>query len=275
MKTIEKAIRNKRDQKPKNFNKLLIEDPSGHKLFEKHTETKKSKFQDELIQLKESKNKKAHSAAFLVSGISLCLSLLFVIGMFEWKTSDDIVPIDLSTIVQHYDDLVEVPLTEQIQKPPVQAPAPVIIEVDNEEIIEQIEINLDIEMTEDTRITEVVYQENTSEILPDESVDEIFTIVEEQPSPVGGLKAFYEFVSENLNYPQRASRMGIEGRVFVEFVVERDGSLTDIKVAKGIGGGCDEEAIRVISKAPKWNAGKQRGRAVRVRMVMPIVFKLL
>lgn len=69
--------------------------------------------------------------------------------------------------------------------------------------------------------------------------------------------------------------MGIEGRVFVEFVVERDGSLTDIKVVKGIGGGCDDEAIRVISQAPKWNAGKQRGRSVRVRMVLPIIFKLL
>lgn len=76
-------------------------------------------------------------------------------------------------------------------------------------------------------------------------------------------------------YPHRAQRMGIEGWVFVEFVVERDGSLTDIKVVKGIGGGCDDEAIRVISQAPKWNAGKQRGRSVRVRMVMPIMFKLL
>ena len=69
--------------------------------------------------------------------------------------------------------------------------------------------------------------------------------------------------------------MGLEGRVFVEFVVEKDGSLTDVKIAKGIGGGCDEEAVRVISSAPRWNAGKQRGRPVRVRMVMPIMFKIL
>ena len=61
----------------------------------------------------------------------------------------------------------------------------------------------------------------------------------------------------------------------IEFVVEKDGSLTDIKVAKGIGGGCDDEAVRVISQAPKWNPGKQRGNAVRVRMVLPIIFKLL
>ncbi|MCK5371843.1 MAG: energy transducer TonB, partial [Cyclobacteriaceae bacterium] len=94
-------------------------------------------------------------------------------------------------------------------------------------------------------------------------------------SPVGGIKAFYDFVGANLRYPPRALRMGLEGRVFVEFVVEKDGSLTDIKVVKGIGGGCDDEAVRVISLAPKWNPGKQRGNAVRVRMVLPIMFKLL
>ncbi len=69
--------------------------------------------------------------------------------------------------------------------------------------------------------------------------------------------------------------MNLDGRVFIEFVVEKDGSLTDVKVVKGIGGGCDEEAVRVISQAPKWRPGKQRGRAVRVRMVMPIMFKLI
>jgi protein TonB len=89
------------------------------------------------------------------------------------------------------------------------------------------------------------------------------------------MKAFYDYVSKNLKYPPKAARMGIEGRVFVEFIVERDGSLTDINVAKGIGGGCDEEAVRVIAEAPNWSPGKQRGRAVRVRMIMPIVFKLL
>lgn len=129
-------------------------------------------------------------------------------------------------------------------------------------------------MTEDTRIEQVVVSQ-AKEAMPEEKVDEIFTIVEVQPGPVGGMKAFYEFVAKNLKYPSKARRMGIEGRVFVEFVVEKDGSLTDIKVAKGIGGGCDEEAIKVISEAPNWEPGKQRGRAVRVRMIMPIMFKLM
>lgn len=130
-------------------------------------------------------------------------------------------------------------------------------------------------MNEDTRIEAVVFIEDTQAGIPEEKVDEIFTIVEEQPSPDGGIKSFYEFVSKNLNYPAQARRMGMEGRVFVEFVVEKDGSLTDIKVVKGIGAGCNEEAVRVLSLAPNWNPGKQRGREVRVRMIMPIMFKLL
>ena len=194
--------------------------------------------------------------------------------MFEWKIKENGSIVDIELKSQSFDDLLEIPPTDQIQKPPEKVQAPVIIEVDDEEIIEEIEIDLDIEMTEDTRI-EAVIMEQALETMPDEKADEIFTIVEVQPTPVGGMKAFYSYVGDNLKYPNSAQRMGIEGRVFVEFVVERDGSLTDIKVAKGIGAGCDEEAIKVISQAPKWNSGKQRGRNVRVRMVMPIVFKLL
>ena len=68
---------------------------------------------------------------------------------------------------------------------------------------------------------------------------------------MGGFKAFYDYVGKNLHYPRKAKQLGIEGRVFVQFVVEKDGSLTDIQVIKGIGGGCDEETVRVIGEAPK------------------------
>ncbi|MCG8308650.1 MAG: energy transducer TonB [Cytophagales bacterium] len=195
--------------------------------------------------------------------------------MFEWRIQENGSEVDLELHPRNFEDLIEVPQTQQIQRPPVQVSIPKIIEVDDEEIIEEIEINLDIEMTEDTRIEEVVFKDLDNGSIPEEKADEIFTIVEEQPSPEGGIKAFYEYVSSNLEYPAKARRIGLEGRVFVEFVVEKDGSLTDVKAIKGIGGGCDEEAVRVISSAPKWNPGKQRGRAVRVRMIMPIMFKIL
>ena len=108
----------------------------------------------------------------------------------------------------------------------------------------------------------------------EEEVDEIFTIVEDQPTPPGGMGAFYKYVATNLRYPAQARRMGIEGKVFVQFVVDKDGTLTNVQAIKGIGAGCDEEAVRVIAKAKKWSPGKQRGRPVKVRMILPITFKL-
>ena len=110
---------------------------------------------------------------------------------------------------------------------------------------------------------------------PEEEVAEtIFTIVEDPASPVGGNEAFYRFIYDNIKYPTQARRMGIEGKVFVQFVVEKDGTLTDVQAVKGIGAGCDEEAVRVVKAHPKWNPGKQRGQPVKQRIIIPITFKL-
>ena len=83
-----------------------------------------------------------------------------------------------------------------------------------------------------------------------------------------------KFLQKNIVYPHQARRMGIEGRVFVEFVVGVDGGISQVKVLKGLGAGCDKEAMRVIQKSPKWIPGKQRGKSVRVRMVVPLKFSL-
>ncbi|MEQ8364978.1 MAG: energy transducer TonB [Cyclobacteriaceae bacterium] len=107
-----------------------------------------------------------------------------------------------------------------------------------------------------------------------EEKPEIFDVVEESAKPIGGVNAFYSYISDKMKYPAQARRMGTEGRVFVQFVINVDGSLTDIKVIKGIGAGCDEEAVRVLKAAPAWKPGKQRGVPVRQRMVIPITFKL-
>jgi protein TonB len=274
MKTIDKKARKKKGDTQGEFKTYLVEDPSGHNLLSEDVSSKRMSIFSDLIQVKKAKDKKSKSVSLLVSSISLCLSLLLVIGMFEWKSKENGSSVDIVVKSEGFDDLLEIPQTEQKPQPPPKVQAPVIREVPDEEIIEEIELDLDIEMTEETRIEEVIV-EQAKESMPEEKVDDIFTIVEVRPEPVGGIKAFYTYVGENLQYPARARRMYIEGRVFIEFVVERDGSLTDIKVAKGIGAGCDEEAVRVISQAPKWNPGKQRGRAVRVRMVMPIMFKLV
>ena len=273
MKTIDKKNLRKKGTSIKEVKRYMAEDPYRHHLLSKRSLNKKVSILSELIQLKISKVKKNRSVSHLISSISLFLSFLFVIGMFEWKIKDNGSSVDIEVKSQDFDDLLEIPQTVQIQKPPVKVQAPAIIEVNDEEIIEEIEINLDIEMTEDTRI-EAVIMEQVKVAMPEEKVDEIFTNVEVKPAPVGGIKAFYDYVGGNLQYPYKAKNMGIEGRVFVGFVVEKDGSLTDIKVAKGIGGGCDEEAVRVIRGAPKWKPGKQLGQSVKVRMILSITFRL-
>lgn len=139
---------------------------------------------------------------------------------------------------------------------------------DIEVIEEEIEINLDVEITEDAEIEKVVHEEAA-----EEEVDEIFFIVEEQPAPKGGMPAFYKYIGESIKYPMQAKQAKIQGKVFVEFVVDRDGSISNIKVVKGIGFGCDEEAARVLKESPKWRPGKQRGKPVRVRMTLPILFR--
>lgn len=106
------------------------------------------------------------------------------------------------------------------------------------------------------------------------SNDEVFTIVEESAEPKGGMEEFYRHLATVITYPTEARQKGIEGRVFVEFIVNTDGSISDIVVLKGIGSGCDEEAARVVALANPWNPGKQKGQVVRQRMVVPIIFKL-
>ena len=101
-----------------------------------------------------------------------------------------------------------------------------------------------------------------------------FMMVEQQPDYPGGMTALRDFLSKNLNYPRDAASAGVAGKVFISFVVNTDGSLTEIQVLKGIGFGCDEEAVRVMRKMPRWKPGKQSGRTVRVKFNLPISFTL-
>lgn len=104
--------------------------------------------------------------------------------------------------------------------------------------------------------------------------EEAFVIVEEMPEFPGGKKALQEYLSEHCEYPEEAEDEGIEGTVYVNFVVEKDGSISNVKIVRGIGGGCDEEAMRVVKNMPSWIPGKQRGKLVRVNYNLPIRFAL-
>jgi len=113
-----------------------------------------------------------------------------------------------------------------------------------------------------------------SEKEKDKNQEEVFMVVENPPKYPGGEPARQEFFAENMKYPKKAKEQGIQGRVYITFVVEPSGSVTNIQLLRGIGGGCDEEAIRVVKLMPKWEPGTQRGQAVRVQFNMPIKFSL-
>jgi protein TonB len=102
----------------------------------------------------------------------------------------------------------------------------------------------------------------------------VFTAVEVIPSFPGGMEKFYEFLKDNIRYPAEAARKNVQGKVFLVFVIERDGSLSNIKVARAIGSGCDEEAVRVMKLSPKWNPGTVGNKPVRVAYTMPLSFTL-
>lgn len=133
-----------------------------------------------------------------------------------------------------------------------------------------------VQPSEDVRTFAIVeYTSQTADIHERSKLPgDVYTIVDETARPMGGMDAFYRHVASNLSYPAQARRMGIEGKVFVEFVVQTDGTVTDVKVVKGIGAGCDAEAAKVILSSPKWTPGKNAGVAVKQSMVLPIAFKL-
>jgi protein TonB len=108
-----------------------------------------------------------------------------------------------------------------------------------------------------------------------ESKKELFIIAEEMPVFPGGDIERMKFLAQNIQYPQQASELGIQGTVYIQFVVDSKGNITDVKIIRGIGGGCDEEAQRVVGSMPKWHPGKQNGKNVRVLYTMPVTFKIL
>lgn len=107
-----------------------------------------------------------------------------------------------------------------------------------------------------------------------EDEGKIFTVVEEMPGFPGGEAKLFEYLQKNIKYPPVARENGIQGRVYVTFVVDKDGKIKDAKILRGIGGGCDEEALRVVRSMPEWKAGRQNGRSVQVQYNLPVNFTL-
>ena len=205
--------------------------------------------------------------------IGMVISLLVAWLAFEHKSYDkrEIDPSLLNREVVVDEEMVEITKQEEQKPQPVEMPKQTTqLEIVQDDVeVEDIEINAEVEQNE------VIEEYVAPEVVEDDVVEqEIFKIVEEMPSFPGGEQKLMEFVGKNIKYPQIARETGIQGRVFVNFVVEPDGSVSNVSVLRGIGGGCDEEAMRVVKSMPKWKPGKQRGKAVRVSYQIPVFFKL-
>lgn len=211
----------------------------------------------------------------LIFGASLSVSLLVVIILFEWSVRkvDKMVlrqeaSIFMAPLVEHM--IHEVKPEEPVKQKVQQVNPDKIVAVKDEPTIAKDEPDLAVEP-----ITSNVPAVNVEiDPLPVESTeDPVFVFVESMPEPEGGLEGFYKLLKKHMKYPSRAQRNHTSGRVFVEFTVGKDGKLTNMKVIKSVGDGCDEEALRVLAMS-KWKPGKQRGVPVNVRMVQAINFQL-
>ncbi len=206
--------------------------------------------------------------------MGLVITLGFVLFAFEYKSYDAKI-IDIGAR-QQSEVMEETVLNTQQNTPPPPPPpqqqvTTVLEIVDNKTEVET-NLSIDAEADESTQIETYVAPTQTEETETQET--EIFTVVEDQPGYPGGDEARIKYLGENIKYPQMARESQIQGTVYVTFVVEKDGRVRDVRVLRGIGGGCDEEAIRVIQNMPRWNPGKQRGKPVRVQFNMPIKFTL-
>lgn len=218
---------------------------------------------------------------------SMLIGYIFALGAlfaaFEWTTRDyketDPVIYRASTNMEDEIPPITQPIFQAAPPPPQEVPeVPEIFDiVDDEEEIEE---------------TEMVSSEETNEALSGPSApsmgasigpqitgeendeDDIFQVVEEMPEFPGGMEALLKYLGTNIRYPTIAQEQQIQGKVVIEFVVNRDGSIVDPKVIKPLDPSCDKEAMRVIRAMPRWKPGKQRGKPVRVKYTVPVSFKL-
>ena len=227
--------------------------------------------------LREKKSPKANlenkKFTWLLMGFVIVLAFLFV--AFEWSQRD--LKIDMSEAIQDIVFEEEIPLTQQEEKPtpppPPQEPQKV------EEVLNIVKNDAQVEETSLSSSEEtgqIIEIKEVAPVIEEEEVveEEIFQVVEEMPEPPGGMAGLMKYLARNIKYPAIAQENGIQGRVVVQFVVEKDGSIANPVVVKGVDPSLDKEAVRVISTMPKWKPGKQRGKAVRVKYTVPVTFRL-
>lgn len=219
------------------------------------------------MELKKNKKYELQPKRPFHFGIGMVIALSLTLVAFEWRS-----PVDPLVILDG-DDLPdwEMPIIPPTVIDPPLPPKAVKIEpvkIDVPEPIDRPPVDVGITPGDEIEVPLPIIED-------EEPVDEApKNWAEVMPAFEGGMSNFYKYMGKHIKYPKRAKQLGVEGRVFLQFVVEKDGSLSDIRVIKGIGAGCDEEALRVMQNLPNFIPGKQGDVRVRVQMVVPINFVL-
>lgn len=228
------------------------------------------------MEVKKSPKADLNNKKLLFVEIGLVLSLLVTIFAFEFQTKEK----EETLFVQENTELIEeeiIPITQEAPPPPPEAPKiPVLsdqIEIVDDDIkVEDNILNLEDDATLGVEIMDYV-EEVEEEVVEEEAIP--FALVEEKPQFQGGdANTFSKWVSQHLEYPEIAKENGVSGRVMIQFTVNPNGSVSDVKVLRGVDPSLDREAVRVIQSSPKWTPGKQRDRAVKVTYQFPVIFQL-
>ncbi len=202
---------------------------------------------------------------------------MVVFSAFEWSTKEKkVADLGADTQVVEVEDMV--PITQETPPPPPEAPKiPVLsdqIDIVDDEI--KVDDNMFVNLEDDSNMG-VEIMDYISEV-QDESIEEEaipFQLVEEKPSFQGGdANTFSKWIGQNMVYPEIAKENGVQGRVTLQFTVNADGTVSNIKVLRGVDSALDKEAVRVVSMSPRWKPGKQRDRAVKVTYTFPVIFQL-
>ena len=222
-------------------------------------------------------NLETRKTTYALTGLVGILAIIFI--ALEWtNTSTRRSTLGNNSVIMEEEE--EIVMTVQNNTPPPPPPPPMPDVIEQLTVVEDdVEIQeIDMQSAEDDANTVVEVVDLSSQAAPEEEEDAeantIFTVVEQQPEFPGGEKALMEFIKKNLKYPAFAAENGIQGRVTLSFVVEKDGSVTDIQEMRSPSEDLTKEAKRVVSAMPKWKPGKQRGKPVRVKYVLPVTFRL-
>lgn len=228
------------------------------------------------MEIKKSEKASLENKRLLFTEIGFVIALLITLGAFEFTTKDQEISAlaDDTKVVEEEEMLI----TQETPPPPPEMPKLELLS-DNIDIIDdniKIDDNI-LNLEDDSNMGVDVKDYVEAQVVEEEVAEEAvpFAIVEEKPSFMGGdASTFSKWVGEHLNYPETAKENGVQGRVTLQFKVNKDGTVSNVVVLRGVDPLLDKEAVRVVSSSPKWKPGKQRDRAVPVTYTFPVIFQL-